>query len=405
MQPRRIAPAPEIEYFLDGAQEAVELDSCSAMTLRLYGDDAAMQPIVGGRGFSHYKERRKKALVLASLADAILPELTPRRRGGLVRLGLSNIITSAYDLAEVLSSWAIDDAIEGGAMLPFRQRHRARGTVVFKRTARRLGSPRFIRRYVRELAPEHGGHLRILSDLMVRRAAGVEAKSDHGLMADWRAQFNHSVKAATRHHDVRAQRKMIVRSFNVAVSVLGRETVDAFLRGEEVKMIGTETMLVIRKRGSLTDRGHGCLSVGLADRNGTRLADLCTFVEDTPTLDQLSAFALWMEAGEERQIVETANIINLAPEGRGNPILVKHQEARAVDALARLIQDVGPEQADRIAALMGRPAAPPRRMSYEEHRARNNAYWEETKGHWIEAMLVFVVGYRNFPVFKQAGVL
>jgi hypothetical protein len=46
-----------------------------------------------------------------------------------------------------------------------------------------------------------------------------------------------------------------------------------------------------------------------------------------------------------------------------------------------------------------------RQLSHEEMRARNKAYWEETKGEWLEAMMVFVIGYRNFPIFKAAGAL
>ena len=46
LQPRTTPPRPEVEYFLDCAQEAEEMDACSAMTLRLYGDDKAMARVM-----------------------------------------------------------------------------------------------------------------------------------------------------------------------------------------------------------------------------------------------------------------------------------------------------------------------------------------------------------------------
>lgn len=168
-------------------------------------------------------------------------------------------------------------------------------------------------------------------------------------------------------------------------------------------------ILVLRKRGSLTDRGHGSLSVALADRNGARLADLCTFIENTPTLDQLAGFALWMAAGEERAVLELANVIQITDEGRGHPLLCLRPAPPQHDrewAIAELERMLGPEQAGRVAEIVFSKRKPvERQLSYEQQRARNDAYWAETKGEWIEAMMVFVVGYRNFPIFKQAGAL
>jgi hypothetical protein len=46
-----------------------------------------------------------------------------------------------------------------------------------------------------------------------------------------------------------------------------------------------------------------------------------------------------------------------------------------------------------------------RQLTYEEHQARNKAYWEEMKGHYIEAMMVIVIGYKFFPIFTAAKAL
>ena len=413
MQARRTAPVPEVEYFLDSAQEQAEMDACSAMTLRLYGDDVVMLPIVTQK-FENYHVRREHCLTLIEMADDILVRLPEKRRAGLVHTGLRNITYEIINLAEMISSWAIDDAVEGGAFDPFRDQVRSRKGIIFKNTMRQLRSPRYARRYVKRRAGE-ASHLKQLAQIMVRRAAALPgpALQDQSLTHDWRAQLNWSqVRTAAVHLDAeRKKRKVILRSLRAATSIVGTETVSAFLRGEEIKLIGSESILVVRKRGLLTDTGHGCLSVGLLDRSGTRLADLCTFVEDTPCLDQLSAFALWMASGEDREVIKTANVIDVTNEGRGHPLLIRpSRDLICEQAMAELIMRLGPEQADQIIAMIEGKRNPRgkvfvRQLTYEQHQARNKAYWEEMRGHYIEAMMVLVIGYRNFPIFKAAEAL
>lgn len=405
---RRMAPDPLVEYFLDGASECGEIDACTAMTLRLYGNDREVIPILG-EGASHFRVRQQKCLRLAEMADGILAGLPAQRRSGLVRSGLHHVAHASVELAETFSNWAIDDEIEGGDLLPFRYKlTRSRNGVPFKRTMRRLHSPKFIRRYVKSEAPEHASHLKALANLSIRRATIFgPAGHDPTISQDFRAQLNFRAhrQEGERRSETRADRKMILRSLRAATSVVGEETVRAFLHGDEIKLIGREAVLVLRKRGSLTDRGHGSLSVALADRNGTRLADLCTFIENTPTLDQLAGFALWMAAGEERAILETANVIQATAEGRLHPLLCQRAAPPQRDrqwAVAELTRMLGPAEADRIADIMLSDRKPfVRQLTHEQQRARNDAYWTETNGDWIEAMLVFVVGHRNFSIFKE----
>jgi hypothetical protein len=406
MQPRRTAPAPEVEYFLDGAQDNVELDSCSAMTLRLYGDDAVMLPIAT-QTFNGYRERRVHCLQMAAVADEILPHLPEHRRAGLIHMGLKNTLREVEQLAEIYANWAIDDEVEGGAMEPWRDVYRMRNGVIFKRTMRRLRSPKFIRRQVKKHAGE-ATHLTDLANIMLRRMRAVPIGSirpDRAIMDDFRAQINFKrVPIKTERAKIRADRKMIVRSLNTAISILGQETVSAFLRGEEIKIAGSESILILRKRGALTDRGHGCLSVGLADRNGTRLADLCTYIESTPTLDQLAGFALWMQAGEDGEAIKEANVVSLSEAGEGHPLLVREtRRAREdlQDQIAAYGRLYGTNAAEQILGIIDgtnplcrrrRRRHPPQQLTYEEKRQRNDAYWQETKEHWIGAMVVLVLG-------------
>src|SRR5579863_66093 len=135
MQPRRFAPDPAVEYFLDCAAEAGEMDACSHMTLRLYGNDAAILAIINPVT-THFRERRQKCLRLAELADTILPDLPEKRRGGLIRAGFHSCSYELLGLAEVLAGWAMEDSIEGGCMEAWKDRPRNRNGVTFKRTDR-----------------------------------------------------------------------------------------------------------------------------------------------------------------------------------------------------------------------------------------------------------------------------
>lgn len=417
IHPRATAPDPAVEYFLDCARQAGEMDACTEMAVRLYGDDAVFVPLIGRpvRRMPTWRQRAALILELGDMADRIIEPLPPARRAGLAQVGLRSVVDEMLMLAETFSNWAINDEVEGGNLLNFRDRPRARKGVTFKNTDRRLRSPRFIRRYVKQHADE-ADHLQALSAMCVRRARAWGAVRDGSMIEDLQFQLRHKQQLnifADRKRE-KADRRVILRSLKQATAIVGPEPVRAFLRGEEVRLVGREAILAVRKRAGLADRGVGCLSVGLLSRDGTTLADLCTYVEDTPTLDQLSAFALWMISGEERAVLETANVTSISEVGRGHPLVRVAKEpplragATAQQIAAYLLQlgDITEAQANRIAEVMTSDRKPHvRQLTHEQQRARNEAYWEETKGHWIEAMVVLVIGYKNLKLFKAAGAL
>lgn len=402
--------SPGVEYFLDAAEECTELDACSAMVLRLYGDEASLRPICTS-GYTNYRDRQQKCLGLSVLADGILPQLPSDRRAGLVHLGLRYIIIQTIEIAKLCAQWAMEDSIEGGCLEPFRYRVRARNGITFKRTDRRLQSPKFIRRYARRIVPYEFSHLRSLAAIALRRSKEFRAAPDRTILADHRKLLSYRIHQNEKGNrkTLRADRKMIRRSLQTATNIVGENTVRAFLRGEEIKLIGHESMLVLRKQGKLTDYGCGCLSIGLADRNGTRLADLCTYIENTPTLDQLAGFALWMNVGEDRKVLQTANIISVAePKNADHPLLklMDHGPARE-RALTDLIQAIGEDRTRNILAIITQKRRPftGRQLTFEQQRERNGTYWNETKDHWIEAILTHVIGCRHFPILREVGVL
>lgn len=406
--------APVVEYFLDSAVEATELDGCSAMTLRLYGEDRELLPIVDQR-FGGYKERLRHNMQLVDKADVILAWLPLQRRAGLIHLGMRWVAYEIEQFAETFANWAMSDEIEGGCLLNFRVRQRQKNGITFKRTLRRLYSPRFIRRYVHQHLQE-ADHMKGLADVVIRRAAGLgcPALEDPEIRMAYRAQAQPraQLKIEENLRRRRSERKMILRSWRQAMAICGRDTVAAFVRGEEVRLIGAESILAVRKRSDLGGTGLGCLSIALLSREGVCLADLCTFIEKTPTLDQLSGFALWMKAGEDRSVLQSANIIRVEDGQQDHPIMKwarsqTVQDHRLAVLGAEIAQQIGQERAARLLEMLndGGRVRFVRQLTYEEERARNNVYWERTKGHWMEAMMAAIIGYRNLPLFKMAGVL
>lgn len=412
MEPRREMFCDRVQYFFDCAQEAWDIDYGSAMALELYGDEAAIERVIETPGpfdpSSHYRNRRATCLRLVAMADDIIARLPLERRAGLAHNSLHYVVHGIRELSETMSYWTVEDEIDGGCMEPFRDRPRSVAGVTNKRTARRLLSPKFIRRYVKKHAMTEADHLRDLSAVAIRRAAQTSPKNDPVLTEIRRAQ----IAAAQPRYDrmmaqafpnilnrnarsvPRDQRKIIKRSLNVATSLLGIDTVKAFLRGDEIRLIGSEGVLILRKRGGLASRGHGCLSVALASIDGTTLADLCTYIDATPTLDQLCGFALWMRAGEDRSIMETANITKLTDGAMEHPLVAHHYATR------RLATDDPRATAhDLITGRVVRTF----HLSCDQKMERARAYWERTKGHWIGAMRAAVIGHRNFHVYRLAG--
>ena len=375
---RTTAPPERVEYFLDCAQDAGELDACTAMTLRLYDRDAAAAGMIGTLpANSKYRDREGLCLRLAALADGVLVRLPPARRAGLVHVGLRFLGKEIISRAEVYAAWAITDTVEGGCLLPFRNKLRMRRGQIFRRTDRRLHSPRFVRRYVKNASD--CAHLTSLVEIATRRAEGIIPAPDPGIWQEVRAQVSSSDRRCEPVLD-RPGRRAVRRSLRLAEGVVGHDVVVSFLRGEEIKLVGEEVVVLVRKRGLLSDRGHGCLSVALASRSGARLADLCAYVQDTNTLDQLAALALWVAAGEESKILEVANVTRLEPSRIEHPLLKAHAERRRLarnddlaDALARgLVSGAG----------WHRP-----RRSHEETTEMCARYWAATGKHWVEALL------------------
>ena len=109
--------------------------------------------------------------------------------------------------------------------------------------------------------------------------------------------------------------------------------------------------------------GHGGVILTAVDPNSKRkLANMCLYHDKTPALDQLTAIALAVSAGEEAEIMQTANLSRVTAAGRAHPLVQQrgHGEAR------------------------WRPR--------DDVARKNEAYWQDTRDVWTECIGVFVLG-------------
>lgn len=416
MQELRLAPLPGYaEYFLDCAVESYELDACSHTVLRLFGDEKEITAIVeppapitstelvdllaGVQNES--RQRYDRCEQLTDLADQVLTRLDPELAGGLVYHGLIEIPRRIEDLAQTLSSWAVTDETVGGDMKPFRKRRDGSNDERVNRyddppprLARRLASPRFVRNYIR-----NNDSVPALVDVAERSISRTKLVPPELL----RSRFGEVIKLMGRQRDAERmqrfqemedarsprpkplpdpKRKLLRRAAAIAETVIGSELTRAFVKGDEVELPGNQVSLVIARRGSLAAIGHGNVAVAVKDPiSGEQLAQLCVYFEDTPALDQLTAFALHMQAGLEEELINTANITSLTERGTTHPLFQerarKHQEQLT--------------RADEICFGPRSFSA----SSWERDRARSERYWLKTGSLWTERLSTYVLGRRQ----------
>jgi hypothetical protein len=415
MEPKPYPAPPDVEYTLDTACDMDEIDPTTVATLKLYGDRNELMrwadmnsdeispeavAAVAARGYRRRLRQKAKYLAYVGAADEILRQLPPERLGALLYLTYQGLGARIAGYANFRATWAIVDACEGGCELPFRNRPIMRPG---PRLMGHLRSWKFIRRYV------HGDvdlpALRLDIEHLVARMAMVpmerirlEGHEDEGSIAyDLRQQYvrqGHAYDRAAYEADMwqrlqqrrfpwegsppprtrrerKKQRKTAVRSLRAAAAVVGPEDAARLARGEAIVVVGAETSLRLQRNLSIMDKDHGCLDVDLLTHDGQKLADLCVYVKDTPTLDQAAGMALFFQSGDERELIGAANIIRTTPLGETH------------SALEPIRQRQVTQRARRV------------RVPNDIAEARNHAYWQETRPKWIMAVGTYLLGSRG----------
>lgn len=385
--------APDVSWYLDCALEHGELDGGTHAALRLYALRSEVSAIIDDvPPIGYYLNGRpipvrlRITARLADLADRIIAGLAADRRGAIAWAGIQHLKSEVDSLAWCLATWAIEDEIKGGCLKPYKRRMLApwqRRYEIGPKLRRRLYGPNWVRRYVKlndDARTLRAKGTRALSrirgiDVSTIQAAGDilarEMRAQHENYRRWNEHIIRNLAPALRQkpEDQQRHRRILKRATSTAVAVLGPQPVSDFVAGRIVTIKGQTLDLEIGRVGSAATIGHSGIHVTAAcPTTGARLADLCVYHENTPALDQFTALSMAMQAGEEAEIIKTANLSRVSDAGRAHP----------------LIQERGlPERAWR-----------PR----DEVQLANEAYWTETRAMWTNTLGVFVLGRMWEPV-------
>lgn len=381
---------PDVEYFIDCALEHEEIDAGTHVALKLYADRTSLRRIVDGEwrlGPETLRPRLQICAGLTALSEEIISALPPLRRGAIAWANVRHLRGVVLSTANYMAWWAIEDTIIGGCMEPYKkprnssEGRRMHAYELSPRQKRRLYAPDWIRRRVK--LSDDAARLRPAGSRALTRIAGIPwATVKHeadAITADIIAQhesyrrFNERqlrqawdagrTRFQTRRTRKR-QRKVIARAMICAESVLGRNAVRHFVAGKPVVLMGDKVALEVSRNASSASLGHmGLYVVAVDPASKRRLANLCVYHDQTPALDQLTALALGMRAGEEAEIMATANLSRVSELGLENPLIAE----RGIAHVERW-----------------RPR--------DRKQERNEAYWQATKSIWLESLGVHTLG-------------
>ena len=415
LEPQKPELPHETEYWLDQAVEFGDMDAGTRMLLIIFGDRKRIESILEGREawtfpdalynrvetharFERFKMRRLRLNEqLIAHAEELLAQLEPIYRIGSHLTAMNGLLTSLRSTASYYAESAMVDSLEGGNQAAFNpnkynwREQQTRDMAPTKRVSRRLHAPAFVKRYVE--AQEESLHMRKLWHTLMRRGippyrteeaqaaqaifddayelhrTRVTAAQDRAL-----ASFIGELRAPEPHRIQKQKRKSAKRAALFAAGLLGASTISAFASGKPVHIEGQSMVFEVRKRASIHRIGHAALDIAVLDKSRTKLADLCFYIQGSPTIDQLSGIALSVQAGEEREVLATANITRVTPAGVCHELL-------------------GERTKPAIYALTGR--AEPDTL----RRMRNDRYWAETRSVWIDTLGVYVFN-REWKKFK-----
>jgi hypothetical protein len=385
------APLPgDIEYFIDCAVEHEELDACAALALKLYAPRVALMTVIDQEykhdGPAWMRQRVSKCDQLTDVADDILVRLPIETRAPLVWAGVRRVRQWVTGTANMMARWAQEDMIKGGCGEPYKQaRNRAHWRHIDAYTLmpsqrRRLYDDGWIRKYVRQSPDKKNltrmgvrtrartigmGYLSV-KDQADKIATMLEAQHESYRRTNERVIRQFAVRELTRSPALtKAHRKVVAKAAATAEQVVGRANLNRWNAGQPVTIAGETIAFDVARSGSSTTMGHGGLILTAVDKDtGRKLANMCLYHEKTPALDQLTALALAVSAGEEAEIMATANLSNVTDLGTKHPLIETHASAKR-------------EQPWR-----------PRNIVQE----RNEAYWQATKQVWLDTLGKIVLG-------------
>lgn len=369
MELNNTPPPPDIQYILDGAGEAWEINAFDHAVLTFYGNRERLDEIINAtRGGGFVRGRKEMCRRLDSYAHELATGLTPAEQRTFVASSLVGEAHCLRQLADCYSGWFFEDATVGGCMEPWKKKavYRPDGSIP-ARLARRLYAPAAGRRYIKTLGddllkqrqalaaslggltwpdhPDEAGELqRYYDELRDRHERTIQRGYDQ-----LREQLDTvcTPDEAARLAGVKRRRrlverrklKVVKRSVAAAASVLGAESISRFTKGEAITIPGQAVAFSVQKWGRLVTTGHGSLSVAVHALSGEKLSGLCLYF-DMPSLDQLAAIALHVEAGNEDHLLETGNLYNITAEGAAHPALMGRRLPAGIPARVARGRDI-----------------------------------------------------------------
>ncbi len=441
----------EIEYGIDVLLDEMSIDCASANVLVLYGDRAVIQGIMDApmpdeefRDLCHWRSTRLRtretAIFLMDYATDLIAGMPRERQGALASVALTHMDYTTRRTAEFMAHWAIGDKAEGGYGEDYNRPPRCQKNSVwpYKKDVRRLYAPAWIRRYVKH--EDECRRVRKIGQVVSRRLERIDPALITGGIEIFRTDFEESER---RRHDYesrqweqmradieigttaneallepkitlkkkalarqrlrqRQERKILKRGLVTATMVVGESKTRAFLKGEPVLLEGVNFNLLVTKRSRAAALDFSQIGLAATTKDGAKLADLCFYVENTPAIDQLTAVALHTAAGEEQDIINIANIINLTPGAIDHPAFSAKRE---VDAARRILAAADTGTITRInegTAYIPNLAIPHMNVAFRDAASdRNEKYWRDTQHIWIEATGVFLLGAKYQKLMKQ----
>jgi hypothetical protein len=410
-------PMPEdVIYFLDCGSEYGELSIVDNYALSLWGDRVALEDIVneanrraGQPHVTQVNPHVSPHMRLHAMSDAILASLPSDWLNIMLCLAVSHIPYLATEAAERYHYWHINDSLFGGCLLPFRKY--ANGWMVNgefhinKRTRRRLASPSAIRRYMKHCKPKacrdrdildkFGPPSEFVSLLPIYKLIGKH----HHLIRAQQARAEAERRLAETKNTVRARRlrrqvrKRIVKSYSTAVAIVGEDKTRQFAQGKKVKLEGSSVDLVVNKT-SLDMLGHGACGIKVYDKDATELGRLCFFINDTPALDQFSALHMYMQSGEEKEILHTGNLTE-HPDAREHPKVVEIKAANRnfANLLSPIVEPIMNNKRERLVKNL------PRSVLYADNQSSE---FEPMSKFYLEPVLRNMAGKHYRVVLEYA---
>jgi hypothetical protein len=322
----------------------LRLDSLVSQSVLTSGAYLAIQ-LYGERGELYSRDDKpggiyRSAAAIEAYGVELINQQSDGRRQAFAMLSIESLNRYVQLIVDFVAHSRFEDMTVGGCLEPRRRKNAMdrRGRISNKQ-ARRLQSPKAIRRYVKR--EREVQHLRELLALVLSIRAPADER-DRSELPDVVALYNEEVERQRRRQIIdretwatmhktpkrlrierQRSRQIIKRGLPLASSIVGEDRLRSFVRGDEIAIPGEAVILLLKAQSSLGSIGHGGIGVTFADLTGRKLARGCIYHEKTPTIDQLTAFTLAMQAGDEAELIETANLFHIEPGGEGHPLIAK----------------------------------------------------------------------------------